>query len=153
MDRSKSGWHSLRSVAIRNGLRRLMNYPQTGTPPSKNADAMRRVLDSLDDEGSDSDEDMVPASKVTAAPSKEGKRKRKSELDDSMDVDEQPVVKKKKKSKEDKGERKDGEDKAEKKERKEKEKKREKEKGVDAFDESVKKPKEKKEKKKRKEAE
>jgi nucleolar protein 56 len=131
---------------------------QTGTPPSKNADAMRKVLDALDDEASDSDEDMVPAQKpkVTAAVSskedrhKEGKRKRKSELDDSMDVDEQPVVKKKKRSKEDKGERKLGEDKGERKERKEKEKKREKEKGVDAFDESVKRPKDKKEKKKKK---
>ena len=108
---------------------------------------MRKVLDALGD-GSDSEDDSdedkmagivttakavktgVPTENTKLGKSKEkdGKRKRKSEAEDAMDVDEQPVTKKSKKSKEDKGE---------KTEEKKKEKRREREKGVDVFDEPV----------------
>ncbi|PVF97355.1 putative SIK1-involved in pre-rRNA processing [Serendipita vermifera] len=132
--------------ALRNQVEERLTFFETGAPPSKNTDAMRKVLDALGEEGSDSesDEEMADVrptkAAVVASESKEGKsskhkekdkkrkRKHEDEDDNAMDVDEQPVVKKSKKDKEDKGE---------KKHQKDKEKRREKEKALDPFDEPV----------------
>lgn len=92
---------------------------QTGVPPSKNVDAMRRVLEELAlEDGSDVDEEIVDVSVLKPKePEKEKKKKRKRESE-AMEVD--PEVEREaspsKKRKKERG------DKEHKKERKEKKK-------------------------------
>ena len=88
-----------------------LNFFETGAPPSKNADAMRKVLESLsldnedEDEDEDVDMDAEPAlTTLVPTPKKEKKKKRKI---DAMDVDgddsaDEPSAKKAKLSKEEK---------------------------------------------------
>ncbi|CCL99748.1 uncharacterized protein FIBRA_01770 [Fibroporia radiculosa] len=133
--------------ALRQQVEERLNFFETGASPSKNADAIRKVLDqlALDDDEDDEEEAMdaepaLPLIEVT--PKKDKKKKRKSS-DDDMDVDEEngEPVKKRKLSKEEK--------KALKKEKK-KEKKGAEDKGSTSKKEKTKEKKE-KEKKKSKE--
>ena len=75
--------------ALRAQVEERLNFFETGAPPSKNADAIRKVLDELaleeDDEEDGMDVDAAPLTALEAEPKKEKKHKRKSE---SMDVDE-----------------------------------------------------------------
>ncbi|KAH7915458.1 Nop-domain-containing protein [Hygrophoropsis aurantiaca] len=77
--------------ALRAQVEERLNFFATGEPPSKNADAIRKVLDSLaldDDEDEEMDVDdaepILPLLEVS--PKKDKKKKRKS---DAMDVDEE----------------------------------------------------------------
>ncbi|KAF9240242.1 Nop-domain-containing protein [Melanogaster broomeanus] len=97
--------------ALRAQVDERLNFFETGAPPSKNADALRKVLDSLglDDEEGDDDEDVdmddaEPALPlIEASPEPEPKKhKKKKRSSDAMDVDEEPPVKKVKLSKEEK---------------------------------------------------
>lgn len=93
--------------ALRAQVEERLNFFETGAPPSKNADAIRKVLDALALEEDDEDEDAMDTEPVLplieVSPKKEKKKKRKS---DAMDVDEdeeeEPAVKKVKLSKEEK---------------------------------------------------
>ncbi|KAG6884728.1 snoRNP complex protein nop56 [Termitomyces sp. T159_Od127] len=128
--------------ALRAQVEERLNFFETGQPPSKNADAIRKVLEDLaadDDEDMEMEMDGPALTTLEPSPKKEKKKKRKS---DDMDVDEEePSTKKVKLSKEEK--------KALKKAKKEKAKA---EVAVVADDEEVpKREKEKKEKKERKE--
>jgi GTP cyclohydrolase FolE2 len=82
-----------------------LSYTQTGVPPSRNVDAMRKVLEALALEGgSDIDEEIVDVSVLEPVNPEKKKRKRKSE---AMEVDpeverEQSPSKKRKKEKGDK---------------------------------------------------
>jgi nucleolar protein 56 len=91
--------------ALRAQVEERLNFFETGAPPSKNADAIRKVLDdlALEDDDEDADVDM-PLTTLEPSPKKEKKKKRKS---DAMDVDEdeddeEPSAKKVKLSKEEK---------------------------------------------------
>lgn len=90
--------------ALRAQVEERLNFFETGAPPSKNADAIRKVLDelALDEDGDDEDEEM-PLTTLEPSPKKEKRKKRKS---DAMDVDadseEEPSPKKAKLSKEEK---------------------------------------------------
>ncbi|KAK7023820.1 hypothetical protein R3P38DRAFT_2954382 [Favolaschia claudopus] len=94
--------------ALRAQVEERLNFFETGAPPSKNADAIRKVLQdlALDEEDGDEDADVdMPLTTLEASPKKKDKKKkRKSE---AMDVDEEedeeePAVKKVKLSKEEK---------------------------------------------------
>ncbi|KAL0061456.1 Nucleolar protein 56 [Marasmius tenuissimus] len=68
-----------------------LNFFETGAPPSKNADAMRQVLEQLGLDDDDEDEDMEDAEPaLTMLERRERKKKRKS---DAMDVDEEEEAK------------------------------------------------------------
>jgi nucleolar protein 56 len=83
--------------ALRQQVEERLAFFETGAPPSKNADAIRAVLDQLaldDEEGSDDEDDMaidkapaLPLIEPSPPPAskKEKKKKRKA---DAMDVDE-----------------------------------------------------------------
>jgi nucleolar protein 56 len=75
--------------ALRAQVEERLNFFENGVPPSKNADAIRKVLDALaleeDDDDDEMDVDAAPLTTLEAEPKKEKKHKRKSE---SMDVDE-----------------------------------------------------------------
>ncbi|KAF9076676.1 hypothetical protein BDP27DRAFT_1313721 [Rhodocollybia butyracea] len=103
--------------ALRAQVEERLNFFETGAPPSKNADAMRKVLQdlSLEDEGADSDVDMdaalttlEPSPKKKSKKDKESKEEKKKRKSDAMDVDgeedsdNEPAVKKAKLSKEEK---------------------------------------------------
>jgi nucleolar protein 56 len=123
--------------ALRNQVEERLNFFDSGVPPSKGADGLRKVFEELEleEEGSDDDENMDvdggPAlTTLEAEPSKKDKKDKKKEKKDKkrkvddMEVDEdeedgEPSVKKVKLSKEEK--------KALKKAKKEKKEKKEKE--------------------------
>jgi len=71
--------------ALRAQVEERLNFFETGAPPSKNADAIRRVLDdlALEDGDEDADEEMADAEPILTTleptPRKEKKKKRKSE--------------------------------------------------------------------------
>ncbi|KIJ17579.1 hypothetical protein PAXINDRAFT_129735 [Paxillus involutus ATCC 200175] len=98
--------------ALRNQVEERLNFFETGAPPSKNADAIRKVLDSLalDDAGDDDDDvemdDAEPALPFIEASPEPKKDKKKKRANDAMDVDEEEEeeqpVKKVKLSKEEK---------------------------------------------------
>ncbi|EIW81149.1 Nop-domain-containing protein [Coniophora puteana RWD-64-598 SS2] len=83
-------------VALREQVEERLTFFETGAPPSKNADAIRKVLDSLDLEDDDEeDEDAEPALPLIEAepPKKKGKKDKKEKKDkkrkaDEMEVDE-----------------------------------------------------------------
>ncbi|KAI6098206.1 hypothetical protein F5141DRAFT_442681 [Pisolithus sp. B1] len=95
--------------ALRDQVEERLNFFETGAPPSKNADAIRKVLDSLalhDDEEDaamdDETEPVLPMIEASPQPKKDKKKKKRSS--DAMDVDEEDEqpVKKVKLSKEEK---------------------------------------------------
>lgn len=95
--------------ALRDQVEERLNFFETGAPPSKNADAIRKVLDSLaldDDEEDvamdDDTEPVLPMIEASPQPKKDKKKKKRSS--DAMDVDEEDEqpVKKVKLSKEEK---------------------------------------------------
>jgi hypothetical protein len=93
--------------ALRAQVEERLNFFETGAPPSKNADAIRRVIDELALEQGDDDEEDVEMAElphIEAIPAKEKKKKRKSEaMDvDGEDEDTDHVSKKVKLSKEEK---------------------------------------------------
>ncbi|KZW01577.1 Nop-domain-containing protein [Exidia glandulosa HHB12029] len=108
--------------ALRQQVEERLTFFETGAPPSKNADAMQKVIDSLDaDEGSDDDamdEDASPKKEKKEKKDKSEKKDKKKRKSEAMEVDEdEPSPKKAKKDKKEK------KDKEEKKEKKKKEKK------------------------------
>ncbi|KAH9936484.1 uncharacterized protein B0H18DRAFT_323771 [Fomitopsis serialis] len=125
--------------ALRQQVEERLNFFETGAPPSKNTDAIRKVLDQLaldDDEDEEMDEPALPL--IEPSPKKKKEKKRKSRDEDDMDVDEEgeAPAKKQKLSKEEK--------KALKKEKKKQEKA-----AAEGDESSKKEKKEKKEKKKK----
>ncbi|KAG8806016.1 snoRNP complex protein nop56, partial [Serendipita sp. 399] len=85
--------------ALRTQVEERLSFFETGVPPSKNADAMRKVLDALEEDGWESDDGdddaMVVVEQAVSAKSKgkerkdkDGKRKRK-DTEDAMEVDEE----------------------------------------------------------------
>ncbi|KAK7462286.1 Nucleolar protein 56 [Stygiomarasmius scandens] len=102
--------------ALKAQVEERLNFFETGAPPSKNADAIRKVLEELgmDDDEEDEDVDMADAEAEPALttlepwPKKEKKDKKKKRKSDDMDVDgeedgdEEPSPKKVKLSKEEK---------------------------------------------------
>jgi nucleolar protein 56 len=75
---------------LRAQVEERLNFFETGAPPSKNADAICKVLDASaleedDDDDDGMDVDAAPLTSLEAEPKKEKKKKRKSE---SMEVDE-----------------------------------------------------------------
>ncbi|KAG6919217.1 hypothetical protein DXG01_008011 [Tephrocybe rancida] len=89
--------------ALRAQVEERLNFFETGQPPSKNADAIRKVLEDLAMDEDDEDEDLDGPVLTTLEPSpkKEKKKKRKSD-DMDVDDDEEPSSKKVKLSKEEK---------------------------------------------------
>ncbi|KAJ7093092.1 hypothetical protein C8R44DRAFT_397866 [Mycena epipterygia] len=89
--------------ALRAQVEERLNFFETGAPPSKNADAMSKVLQDLALEDDDDDVDMPLTTLEPSPQKKEKKKKRKSE---AMDVDgsdeDEPSAKKVKLSKEEK---------------------------------------------------
>ncbi|KAJ8087956.1 Nucleolar protein 56 [Marasmius tenuissimus] len=100
--------------ALRAQVEERLNFFETGAPPSKNADAMRQVLEQLGLDDDDEDEDMEDAepalTTLEVSPKKKEKKEKKEKKkrkSDAMDVDEEeedeePSTKKVKLSKEEK---------------------------------------------------
>lgn len=97
--------------ALRDQVEERLNFFATGAPPSKNADAIRKVLGALALHDDDEDEDVaidddtepvLPMIEASPQPKKDKKKKKRSS--DAMDVDEEDEqpVKKVKLSKEEK---------------------------------------------------
>lgn len=96
-------------IALRAQVEERLAFFETGAPPSKNADAIKKVLDELAADEADADEDVEMGDAFTtlqAEPSKKVKEKKKKRKSDAMDVDEdedeEPETKKVKLSKEEK---------------------------------------------------
>ncbi len=70
--------------ALRGQVEERLEFFEKGTPPSKNADAIRKVLDELAEEEVDVEMDGPALTTLEPSPKKEKKKKRKS---DAMDVD------------------------------------------------------------------
>ncbi|TFK52392.1 Nop-domain-containing protein [Heliocybe sulcata] len=95
--------------ALRDQVEERLNFFETGVPPSKNTDAIRKVLDQLSLED-DEDEDTMDAEPtlplIEAEPTRDKKDKKKKRKSETMDVDdeegEEEPVKKVKLSKEEK---------------------------------------------------
>lgn len=92
--------------ALRQQVEERLAFFESGAPPTKNVDAIRKVLDqmALDGDDDDDDEEEPALPLIEATPKKDKKKKRKAE-DDAMDVDEEdgtPEKKKRKLSKEEK---------------------------------------------------
>lgn len=88
--------------ALRMQVEERLNFFEKGEPPSKNSDAMRKVLDELaldadDDEDVEMGDEEPTLPLLEATPKKDQKKKRKSEV---MDVDDEEPSKKVKLSKE-----------------------------------------------------
>ncbi|KAG6854281.1 snoRNP complex protein nop56 [Blastosporella zonata] len=93
--------------ALRAQVEERLNFFETGQPPSKNADAIRKVLEDLAMDNDEDDEDVEmdgPAlTTLVPSPKKEKKKKRKSDdMDVDEDAEEQESSKKVKLSKEEK---------------------------------------------------
>jgi hypothetical protein len=87
--------------ALRAQVEERLNFFETGAPPSKNMDAIRKVLDDLALEDEPMDEDEEPALTTLEVTPKKEKKKRKRDMD--VDGDEEDVsTKKVKLSKEEK---------------------------------------------------
>ncbi|KAI0278211.1 hypothetical protein BGY98DRAFT_933908 [Russula aff. rugulosa BPL654] len=93
--------------ALRQQVEERLTFFETGAPPGKNADAIRKVLDQLALDKEDEDEDMKDVEPVLplieAEPPRKKDKKKKRKVDE-MDVDEEDAepVKKVKLSKEEK---------------------------------------------------
>ncbi|KAF8895560.1 hypothetical protein BD779DRAFT_1434497 [Infundibulicybe gibba] len=95
--------------ALRAQVEERLNFFESGAPPSKNADAMRKVMEdlALDDADDDGDVNMdgpaLTTLETSPSPKKEKKKKRKSEdMDVDGDESDQPSSKKVKLTKEEK---------------------------------------------------
>lgn len=86
--------------ALKAQVEERLNFFETGQPPSKNADAIQKVLEQLALEDDDEDEEEVALPKIEPSPKKDKKKKRKAE--DSDDEEEEAPRKKAKLSKEEK---------------------------------------------------
>lgn len=93
--------------ALRQQVEERLNFFETGAPPSKNADAIRKVLDqlALDDDDEEVDaadvaEPVLPL--IEAEPSKKDKKRKRRSDDMDVDEDDGEPVKKVKLSKEEK---------------------------------------------------
>ncbi|THH32415.1 hypothetical protein EUX98_g1773 [Antrodiella citrinella] len=80
--------------ALRQQVEERLNFFETGEPPAKNADAIRKVLDqlSLENDGADDDdamdEDGPALTTLEATPKKDKKKRKHADDDEGMDVDE-----------------------------------------------------------------
>lgn len=135
--------------ALRQQVEERLKFFETGEPPAKNADAIRKVLDQLaldDDESDDEDapttavDPALPAAEPSSKKDKKKKRKAEENEDEDVEMEDEAPRKKVKLSKEEK--------KALKKEEK---KRKEAEGGVDDEAKKDRKKKDKKEKKKKSE--
>ncbi|EPT05345.1 hypothetical protein FOMPIDRAFT_1027507 [Fomitopsis schrenkii] len=94
--------------ALRQQVEERLTFFETGAPPAKNADAIRKVLDQLalddDDDEENDDEPALPLIEPSPKKEKKKEKKRKSRDEDEMDVDEEAEApaKKQKLSKEEK---------------------------------------------------
>jgi nucleolar protein 56 len=93
--------------ALRAQVEERLNFFETGAPPSKNSDAIRKVLDelALEDDDEDADEQMADAEPILTTLEPTPRKEKKKRKSDSMDVgedDEGPSAKKVKLSKEEK---------------------------------------------------
>ncbi|KAF9816363.1 hypothetical protein IEO21_04116 [Rhodonia placenta] len=88
--------------ALRQQVEERLNFFETGAPPSKNADAIRKVLEKMDlNDDEDEDMDAEPALPLIEPSPKKDKKKRKHRGDDdAMDEKKDKKEKKEKKSKE-----------------------------------------------------
>ncbi|CAE6412373.1 unnamed protein product [Rhizoctonia solani] len=128
--------------ALRAQVEERLKFFETGEAPTKNSEAMRKVLESIgmdeDDEEEDEDEEMSPVEGASAVPDvmvsppKKEKKKRKAEEVIELDESEEPPAKVKK-SKEEK--KKDKEEKKKDKDERKKEKKEKKRKEVEEVEE------------------
>lgn len=83
--------------ALRAQVEERLEFFDKGTAPSKNADAMRKVLESMaiddDEDGSDDDVEKIPLPLLEPSPKKSKKAKKdgkdKKRKADEMDVDEE----------------------------------------------------------------
>ncbi|KAF8572654.1 Nop-domain-containing protein [Ramaria rubella] len=94
--------------ALRNQVEERLNFFETGAAPSKNSEAMRKVLEALDLEAGDEDADTdtdIPLPLIEPSPVKEKKKKRKSDVME-VDIDGELPTKKVKMTKEEKEARK-----------------------------------------------
>ncbi|KAG9100614.1 snoRNP complex protein nop56 [Ceratobasidium sp. 370] len=104
--------------ALRAQVEERLNFFETGAPPTKNSEAMRKVLESisLDDAEEGSDDEMADAEEgasavpgVVLSPPKKEKKKRKAEAIEAgrlvLDEDEEPPAKVKKSKEERKREK------------------------------------------------
>ncbi|EKM52081.1 uncharacterized protein PHACADRAFT_128240 [Phanerochaete carnosa HHB-10118-sp] len=93
---------------LRQQVEERLNFFETGEPPAKNTDAIRKVLDRLALDDDESDDEDAPASKELAPPpiepssKKDKKKKRKAEAEEDIEMEEDAPRKKVKLSKEDK---------------------------------------------------
>ncbi|KAF8713179.1 Nop protein, partial [Rhizoctonia solani] len=104
--------------ALRAQVEERLKFFETGEAPTKNSEAMRKVLESIgmDEDDDDSDEEMSPVEtapvvpgEMASSPKKEKKKKRKAEEAMELDESEEPPAKVKKskdEKKKDKEERK-----------------------------------------------
>jgi len=89
--------------ALRTQVEERLNFFETGAPPSKNADAIRKVLDDLAMEDQQiQDEDEPALTTLEASPRKEKKKRKVVDMDVDEDEDEEVPTKKVKLSKEEK---------------------------------------------------
>jgi nucleolar protein 56 len=78
--------------ALRQQVEERLLFFDKGEPPSKNADAMRKVLDDIAAEmeiDEPEDEPVLPLLEPEPSPKKKDRKKRKRGDDDEMDVDEE----------------------------------------------------------------
>ncbi|CAE6468929.1 unnamed protein product [Rhizoctonia solani] len=135
--------------ALRAQVEERLKFFETGEAPTKNSEAMRKVLESIgmdeDDEDEDEDEEMSPVEGVSVVPAvtaspakKEKKKKRKAEEAMELDESEEPPAKVKKSKEERKKEKKEKKDKEETqdKEERKKEKKEKKRKEAEVTEEA-----------------
>ncbi|QRV92392.1 small nuclear ribonucleoprotein [Ceratobasidium sp. AG-Ba] len=97
--------------ALRAQVEERLNFFETGAPPTKNSEAMRKVLESIGLDDEDEDDDMADAEEpavpeVAVSPPKKEKKKRKAEAVE-LDEDEEPPAKVKKSKEERKKEKKE----------------------------------------------
>ena len=82
-------------LALRAQVEERLNFFETGAPPSKNADAIRKVLEdlALEDKDEDEDEEMEEAEPMLTtlepSPSQEKEKKKKKRKSDAMDIDDE----------------------------------------------------------------
>ncbi|OJA07805.1 hypothetical protein AZE42_03425 [Rhizopogon vesiculosus] len=94
--------------ALRAQVEERLTFFETGAPPTKNVDAIRKVLDSLtmdmdeDEEEMDDTEPTLPLIEVTPKKDKKKKKRSRDDMDVDDEVDEEPAEKKAKMSKEEK---------------------------------------------------
>ena len=70
--------------ALRQQVEERLNFFETGEPPAKNADAIRKVLEklALDDDDEDMEESAPALTTLEPTPAKDKKKKRKAESDE-----------------------------------------------------------------------